>query len=397
MIALVLLLLAQAAPPLPPNHPPPSGKPAPSADELINKLDSTAGLKEKDKPFEIASSLGRLYFGQGRYADALVFYKQAAAGADAARTLFLAQRKLAGSKALPTPASVGCEVKADSTLVGLYDTAKTLAGKNPAGATACLRAALAPLMDVEVALGNTQFLLGDAPAALATYTRALETFDSNAAARYGRGAATLDVFGDDVAALNRAKADLERSLADAPTSPQAANAKRLLARTNAAIAAGGLSKLTVTAEQVAAVAPAPPTPVARPAGQPPVLSKETMDAFENAPRTPEMEANFAKLVSDAEEHVARGRFTDALGAYKQVMPFQPNNARLRAGMAWTMIRLNRQPMADNVWRAAAENPDAIVEFGDVLKAKGDVEGAKAVWQRLKDTVPGAAAKLEGKL
>ncbi len=391
MNALVLLLLAQAAPAQPSKTPP-------TVNELVQKLDTTAGLKEKDKPFEIAASLGRLYFGQGRYADAQLFFKQAVAGAEDARTLFLAQRKLLGSKALPTPASVGCEPTAASTLASLAEKARGLAtAKNAAGAVSCLSAALAPLMEVEVLLGNSQFLLSDAAGAVLTYSRALETSEVNVDARYGRAAVTLDTLGDDLAALRRAKADFERFLTDAPTSPRAPNAKRLLARTTAALEAGGLSKLTVTAQQVAAAAPPPPAPVARPAGMPPVLTKETMEAFQNAPRTPEMEANFAKLVSDAEEHLARGRFQDALTAYRQVMPFQPDNARLRAGMAWTMIRLNRQPMADNVWRVASENPAAISELGDVLKAKGDPEGAKAVWQRLKETVPSFAPKLEGKL
>jgi Flp pilus assembly protein TadD len=116
-----------------------------------------------------------------------------------------------------------------------------------------------------------------------------------------------------------------------------------------------------------------------------------------ASRSPEEQAKIDAMVADAEEHLARGRFQDALTAYKQVMPYQPDNARLRAGMAWTMIRLNRQPMADNVWKVAAQNPDAISALGDSLKSKGDVEGAKAVWQRLKDTVPTYAPKLEGKL
>ena len=383
--ALVLLLLAQAAPAVPPNHPP-------SADELVKKLDATAGLKEKEKPFEIAASLGRLYFGQGRYLDAQTFFKQAMAGAEEARTLFLAQKKLVGTRPVPGATEVGCEPKSDVTLSALAEKAKSFANaKNAPSAVACLKAALAPMMELEVLLGHTQFLLHDSAAALFTYTRALDTFEANGEARYARAAITLDAFGDDLAALGRAKADFERFLADAPTSPRAPTAKRLLERTSAAIAAGGLSKLAITAEQVAALAPAP-TGV-----QPPVLTKELMDAFQNAPRTPEMAENFAKLVSDAEEHLARGRFQEALTAYKQVMPYQPDNARLRAGMAWTMIKLNRQPMADNVWRVASQTPDAISELGDVLKAKGDVEGARAVWQRLKETVPAYAPKLEGKL
>lgn len=379
MLPLLLIVLSQAAPP--------------SADELVKRLDATAGLKDKDKPFEISASLGRLYFGQGRYGDALGFFKQAIDGAADARTLFLAQKKLVGTRPVPGAKDVGCEPKPDVTLAALQEKAKTFAAaKNAPNAVACLKAALAPTMELEVLLGNTQFLLHDTAAALFTYNRAIDTFDSNVDARYSRAALTLDAFGDDVAALGRAKADFEKFLSDAPTSPRAPTAKRLLARTNEAIAAGGLSKTNVTPEQVAALAPAQPAGI-----QPPVLTKEMMDAFQNAPRTPEMEANFAKLISDAEEHLARGRFQDALNAYKQVMPYQPENARLRAGMAWTMIKLNRQPMADNVWNVAAQTPDAIVELGDSLKAKGDAEGARAVWTRLKETVPSYASKLEGKL
>lgn len=392
MTALVLLLLAQAAPALPPNHPPLDGRAAaPTADELVKKLDATQGLQEKDKPFEIAVSLGRLYFGQGRYPEAQTFFRQAVSGAEPARALLVAQKKLAGARPLPGAAEVGCDPKGEPTLVALQDKAKALAAaKNASGAVACLKVALAPLMEIEVLLGHTHFLLHDAAGALAAYSRALDTFEANADARYARAAVTLDAFGDDLAALGRAKADFERFLADVPTSPRAASAKRLLERTTTAIAAGGLSKATISAGQVAAVVPQPP------AGQPPTLSKEIVDAFQNAPRTPEMEKNFAQLVSDAEEHLARGRFQDALTAYKQVMPYQPDNARLRAGMAWTMIKLNRQPMADNVWRVAAQTPDAVVELGDSLKAKGDVEGARAVWQRLKETVPEYAPKLDGK-
>lgn len=394
MLVPLLVVLSQA--PLPPNHPPTSGAPAPSADELVKKLDSTAGLKDSTKPFEIAASLGRLYYGQGRYGDARTFYLQAVAGAEKARALFLAQKKLAGSKALPAAAAVGCTPGPDATLAQLEVKAAALAqAKNAPGAVACLKAALAPLMDVEVMLGHAQYLSRDTASALATYTRALETFESNVDARYARAAAMLDTQGDDLKALAQAKADFERVLADAPTSPRAANAKRLLARTAAALEAGGLSKAPV-------VVAAAPTPTPAPQGQggpvmPPQLTPEMMAAFQNAPRTAEMEGNFQKLIEEGEEHLARGRFQEALGNYKQVMPYQPNNPRLRAGMAWTMIKLNRQPMADNVWRAATETPEAISALGDALKAKGDAEGAKAVWQRLKESVPAYAPKLEGKL
>jgi hypothetical protein len=54
-------------------------------------------------------------------------------------------------------------------------------------------------------------------------------------------------------------------------------------------------------------------------------------------------------------------------------------------------------LADNVWRAAIETPEAVSALGDMLKAKGDAEGAKGVWSKLRESVPSYAPKLEGKL
>jgi tetratricopeptide (TPR) repeat protein len=252
---------------------------------------------------------------------------------------------------------------------------------------------------VDVQLGNLLFVSGDAPAALAAFTRALETFADNTAARYARAALLLDTRGDDPASLKTVKADLDRVVKEGPAaSPRTAQAQRLLDRASAALEKGGISKLpqlvAVAARPGATQAAQAPAPGSAP---PPQLSPETVKAFEDAPRTPEMQQNFARLIDEAEDHLAHARFNEARASYLQVMPYEPNNPRLRAGMAWAMIRLNRQPMADNVWRAAVEAPDAVSALGDTLKAKGDAEGAKAVWQRLKETVPSYAPRLEGKL
>jgi len=383
----LLLLLAQ----MPSDHPPTEGKTAPPAEDLIGKLDATPGLKEKDKPFEIAASLGRLYFGAGRYADAQLFYAQALAKADAPRALYLAQKKALGSKPLPEKKPSGCDVKENVSMADAMETTKKfIAAKDTAMAVACLDIALAPAREAEVLLGNARFLSRDIKGALEAYENALKLNELNVDARYARAAVWLDTQGDNVEVLKNVKTELERVLADAPNFAKATNAKRLLKRTEAAIEKGGLTRVGVTGEEIAALAP-PRLP-----GQAPVLSKETMDAFQNAPRTPEMEANFVKLVEGAEDALAKGNFQEALDGYKQVMPYQPDNARLRAGMAWTMVKLNRQPMADNVWRVASSSPEAIDALGDRLKAKGDEAGAKALWQRLRETVPEYAPKLEGK-
>ncbi len=385
----VALWVAQA----PADHPPVKpGQPAPSAEELLKRLEGAGDLKGKEKSFEIASSLGKLYYAHGRYTDAVVFLGQAVAKAEPARTLYLQKKKAAGAKPVPTAASVGCSAGPEDTME--LQLAKATAQKDPAAAAACARAALHPLIDVETTLGAAKFLANDAAGAIAVYDRALQLFDSNPEARYGRGAAILDSKGDDVAALKLARADFERFLADYPTSPRAKQAKTFLSRVEAAIAVGGVSKVKVVVKEKKVD---PHAAMRGGDGQPPQLTQEMIDSVKNVERTPEMAQGFAKLVEDAEEHLAKGRFQDALDNYKRVVPFEPENARARAGIAWAMVKLNKQPMADNVWRVASANPEAIEALGDGVKAKGDEAQAKEIWKRLGDTVPSYAAKLQGKL
>lgn len=390
--ALTLCLLAQA--PLPPNHPPMrEGAEAPSAEELLKKLEATGDLKTKEKSFEIAASLGKLYFAHGRYPDAVIFFEQAVAKAEPARALYVAKKKQLGDKPVPAASAAGCVPGADEPMDALI--AKAQAQKDPGAAAACARAALHPLIDLESELGAAKFLSHDPLGALTVYDRALALFDSNPEARYGRGAVLLDAKGDDVAALKAAKADFDRFLADYPTSPRAKQAKSFLSRIDAAIAAGGVSKV----KPVQKVAKVDPHADMRPAvnGQPPQLTQEMIDAVRNVERTPEMAQGFSKLVDEAEEHLAKGRFQDALDNYKRVVPFEPENARAKAGMAWAMVKLNKQPMADNVWRVASQNPEAIDALGEALKTKGEGGQAKEVWARLAQTVPAYAPKLQGKL
>lgn len=375
------------------------GQPAPSAEELLKRLEATGDLKTKEKSFEIASSLGKLYFAHGRYADAVVFYDQALLKAEPARVLYLAKRKELGSKPVPAAGAAGCAPGPQDTLD--VQLAKAKAQKDPAFAAACARAALHPLIELEAELGAAKFLNHDPLGALAVYDRALTLFESNPEARYGRGALLLDSKGDDVAALKAAKADFDRFLADYPTSPRAKQAKAFLGRIDAAIAAGGVSKVKPVAKAPKvdphAEMRAQQAQAQGQGGQPPVLTQEMIDAVKNVERTPELAQGFNKLVDEAEEHLAKGRFQDALDNYKRVVPFEPENARAKAGMAWAMVKLNKQPMADNVWRVAGQSPEAIDALGDMLKAKGDADQAKAVWQKLADTVPPYASKLSGKL
>ena len=385
---------------LPPNHPPTSAMPpgsAPSSEDLIKRLDQAQGLKDKEKTFEVAVSLGRLYFSHGRYAESVVFFEQAVAKADEARKLYLDKKKALGKTPIPAPAAAGCAPEGEPDLEKQLALAKSKS--KPQEVAACARAALHPLIEVESQLASAMFLAGNKAGALKVHDRALELFPSNAEARYGRAAILLDTRGDDLDALKAAKADLDKLLEDYPTSMHARQAKQFQSRINEAIAAGGISKLAALPPK-RKVDPMEGLPTDHPRvsdERPPPLTPEVIDALKKINVTPDMVEGFDGTIAAAEDQLAAGKFQDALNSYKQVMPFQPENGRVRAGMAWSLVKLGRQPMADNIWGVASQDPAAIDALGDALAKKGNAADAKALWTKLKDTVPAYAPKLEAKL
>src|SRR5262249_16070400 len=140
---------------------------------------------------------------------------------------------------------------------------------------------------------------------------------------------------DTPAALSEAKRGFEKYVSLAPPGARAAYVKQLAARIQDVIAAGGMSAYNqkrgqfppAKGEAAAAVPPAAETSA-------PALSRDVMEAIENTERTPELEKNFQQTIQEGEEHLARGRYDDALIAYRNVMPYKPGNARVQAGMAW---------------------------------------------------------------
>ncbi|MCA3015144.1 MAG: hypothetical protein INH41_22380 [Myxococcaceae bacterium] len=358
---------------------------APSAEDLLKKLDTTPGLQQRAKPFEISASLTRLYFGQGRLADARAYAAEALTTARPALEFYGAQRAKLKARAPVSAPPCAPVPGTDESLSSALAAAQALArAKDTAGAVACARKALSGVPEVMLLDGHLRFLAADRAGARAAYDAVVATFDDVPEALYARGALTIDEGPDDVKALEVGLADLDRFLMLAPASPKARSAKALRDRARAGLEAGGLSKL-------APVATAEPSPTA---GMP-ALDPATIAAFQSAPKSAEADARHARLIEDGEEALAKGRYQEALDGFKQVMPYQPDNPRLRAAMAWSLVKLGK-PMADNVWRVATQAPEAVDALGDRLKAKGDVEGARALWRRLAESVPEYAAKVEAK-
>ena len=232
---------------LPQGHPPSTGRAPPSADELMQQLEGMQGLRERDKTFEIASSLGKLYYANGRPADAIAYLTQAEDKARPARELYAAQKKKLGAAAVPSAEAAGCGFSAQTPVEDMSRVAAERAKKgDTAGAAACARAALEPVVDVEVMHANALMLTHDAPGALRRYEAVLELAPSNADALFGRSALLYETRGEDLKALRSAREGFEAFVAAHPDSPRKDLANKLARMAGEAEKAGGLTKWQAT-------------------------------------------------------------------------------------------------------------------------------------------------------
>ncbi|ATB28176.1 hypothetical protein [Melittangium boletus] len=405
---------------LPQGHPPMTGRAPPNAEELLQQLEGMQGLRERDKTFEIASSLGKLYYANGRPSEALDYLLQAEAKAKPARELFLAQKKKLGTGAVKSAAEAGCGFNAQTPVEEMAKVAAERAKKgDTAGAVACARAALEPVLDVEVMRANALMLTSDAPGALKVFEGVLEVAPSNADALFGRSALLYETRGEDVKALHTAREGFEAFAMAHPGSPRTPLANKLARMVGEVEKAGGMTKWQATRaedrriratkldlqHQSPLMARGPMQGAAAPgAGSggdntaAPTISQETMQAMQNVEHTPELEAQLTQTVEQGEDLLAHGRYDEALAAYRQVMPLRPDG-RVKAGLAWTLVGLGK-PTADRVWGVAvSSDPAAVDQLGETLKSKGDTRGAKALWAKLAASAPDYAARasLQAKL
>jgi tetratricopeptide (TPR) repeat protein len=373
-------------PVLPEGHPPAQGGKAPSAEELLSQLDEKKDLKDRPKPFEVAFAMGRLYYGGRRYAEAAEFLGQAKQKAQPLHEFWVAQQKKLSSKQIADASSSQCP-PAETPLADAEVKIRAMKG---AEAGACARRALAPALEAAELRGRAFFLLGKHKEALAELDWALKAEPNREGALYSRALVRMDGWGNDVPALKLAREDWKKLLVAHPSGPRAEESKKFLAHTEAAIAAGGLQGLAAKGEKERVA-----HPVALGGNSPgalPPVSPEAMEAISNTERTPELVQGLGKLVEEGEEHLAKGRYQDALDVYKRVVPFEPNNGRAKAGMAWALVGLGKST-ADRVWGVAVgSDAEAVDKLGETLRAKGNVSGAKALWTKLAASAPEYAQK-----
>ncbi|MFN0060957.1 MAG: tetratricopeptide repeat protein [Myxococcaceae bacterium] len=217
----------------------------------------------------------------------------------------------------------------------------------------------APPEDVpktQLLLAHALFLSGRTAEATRVHDKRLLRNPDDAESLYARAA--IGIEGGTPGEIARARIDLQRLLKKQPDAARAESARRLLAHLD--------------------------NPAQPPKSAPPALSAETMAAFQNVERTPELQAQWAAAIAQGEAALTRGECQSALDQYKQVMPYLPEDGRVRAGMAWALVCLKKEPMASRVWDVAVgSDPGSLSRLASAMEKGGNAKDAAALRARLK--------------
>src|SRR4051812_21306062 len=193
------------APPLPPDHPAVTsgGRAPPSADELIKQLDSQGGLQSKDKPFDIAWALARLYYSQARWKEAATYVSQAISKVDGADRL-LAEQKRRGAAA-PTQGDCGGHGSPGDVI---FQTGKAPPPKGDAsGASLCFFKVSQNVARARELRAQALYLSGDTTGAKAELDKVLAAIPGQDSSRLMRGILIAEANPDDKPGLERARSD----------------------------------------------------------------------------------------------------------------------------------------------------------------------------------------------
>ncbi|MFM2151693.1 MAG: hypothetical protein RL199_128 [Pseudomonadota bacterium] len=339
--AIVLpLVLAACIPDEAPAPTPPAAPAGTDSKSLLQTVDSLQNeLKGRPRDFGINLALGNLYYDNGRYVDALGYYR------DAVGLIAKAEETLVGAKTRPVP-SADCRVEAAIEGKGGRSVEQVLqvaAGRTGDAAVACLAGLVPSMANVRARQGNAWYLAGNADKAREAHDRALQLDPDQPEALFFRGANLLESAHGDEAKLAAGRAVWERLLRVAPSHPRAAVAKETLPRLGELFgkkpeAAPGEARGTMEG----------PAPL--PAG--------VAEAAQQTELTPENAKQLDAKLAEGERLLGESRWQEALDTFKGVMPLRPDG-RVALGLGIALRELGK-PTAERVLTQATRMPGADV-------------------------------------
>jgi tetratricopeptide (TPR) repeat protein len=380
-LATVLPLVLAAC--IPDEGPAPAAQPpAAVADDvskgLLQTVDSLKDeLKGRPRDFGINLALGNLYFDNGRYVDALGYYR------DALALVAEAEGRLLQAKSRPA-APADCRVepstggKSGRSVEQVLQQASARPGE---GALACLAGLVPSMANVRARQGNAWYLAGNADKAREAHDTALRLDPDQPEALFFRGANLLESARGDEAKLAEGRAVWVRLVKVAPDHPRALVAKETLPRIG----------------ELFGKRPEAPAPASREATMkgPAPLPPGVAEAGRGVAMTPELSKQLDAKVVDGEKRLTEGRWQEALDAFKEVMPLRPDG-RVALGLGVALRELGK-PTAERVLTQAVrmpggDAPRATYELA-VFYAKTDAAKARTLFESIAaDATWGAKAK-----
>jgi tetratricopeptide (TPR) repeat protein len=360
-------------------------------------------LKDRQRDFGVNVALGNLFYDNGRYIEALQYYRDAVNLGERAekQLLAFAEAKKPAAKDVPQACRMvapgGPDLAHGGKTRPFEELAKAAEDQTPAdgpAAVACWRQLVPFLSQLHAREGNAWYLAGNGDKAREEHEKALSLDPDQPEALFFRGAHILETAHGDPEKLALGRAQWEHLLKVAPDHPRAQIVRETMPRIEELFGAheappmaghpstGGHPQVAGDSDTAPAAAPAP-------------LAPGMAEAFQNTPMTPELEKQLAQSTTDAEAALAKGQWQDALDLFKRVMPYQPSG-RVATGMGVALRELGK-PTAERVLTMAASMPGdqqgrAKYELG-VFYEKSDRARAKSLFEEaVADPKVGAQAK-----
>jgi tetratricopeptide (TPR) repeat protein len=353
------------APDLPPGHPKISGEG--SSDDLLAQVETMKReLQGRTKPLEVLLALGDLYLEKQRYLDAIDWYRQAVTMAEPSFAKLEALPRPPAAAKVPEPVRTACRREGHQGFESLSSQAEVQARKGALSAAAyCWRQALDPALLARARRGYAFLLAGNPSQAVSDEEWVLHRAPDLGEALFFQGAALVELAGDDVALLRRARDSWRRVLQVEPANSNAQSIRKGIAELESRIRTGGKSST-----------PAPAVANARSAPDPGTLSAGATESIAKLDVSdPEFWKTAEAQLSQGEALLAAGSYDQARENIKGILPVlmmkatdSPLLPRVLSAMGVAYLRLGNRELGPRMLEMALERDPKNVSARAALDA-----------------------------
>ncbi len=364
---------------MPPDHPQVAADDLDSK-TLLEKLDAMRDqLKDRPKTAEIEYALGNLYYENGRYPEAIDYYRQLLERSAAPLLRYLEVR--GHPHKTVSPEQAGCSPAGKpgfDQLIAVADARS--ASKDYSAAVTCYEAALLPVVVAKGRRANAFFLIGNPDRAAQEHREVLAIEPDFQDSLFFLGAILFETGDGDVGKLTQAVEAWKKFLASGPAPDRERLVKENLAKLNFALANGG--HLPVEPVQEAPQMPMGAGPI-EPPSPPPTLG-------------PKEQGELQRAVALGQRLEEKSDWQGALAAFEKGRKLDRADPQAATGAGIALLKLGKRLEAEAALRDALgrdpQNGPALYELGELFFENEHFAGATRFWNQLLQQDPQTAEK-----